>query len=66
MEERSAGKVSSSTMVDSVCKAEYIIALDAAKEVVWLWKFLSKLGVVPILDGPISVYYDSTRAIAQA
>ena len=50
-------------MAVSVCEAEYIAALDAAKEVVWLWKFLGELGVVPTLESPILVYYDSTRAI---
>ena len=53
-------------MADSVCKAEYIAASDATKEVVWLWKFLGELGVVPVLESPIPVYCDSTRAIAQA
>ena len=53
-------------MVDSVCKAEYIAALDVAKEAVWLQKFLDELGVVPALESPVLVYYDSTGAIAQA
>ena len=53
-------------MADSVCEAEYIAASDAAKEAVWLWKFLGELGVVPALESPILVYCDSTRAIAQA
>ena len=52
-------------MVDSVCEAEYIIALDAAKEVVYLWKFLGELGVVPALESLVPVYCDSTGAIAQ-
>ena len=53
-------------MADSVCKAEYIAASDAAKEAVWLRKFLGKLGVVPTLESPVPVYCDSTRAIVQA
>ena len=35
-------------MADLVCEVEYIIASDAAKEVVWLWKFLGELGVLGI------------------
>ena len=53
-------------MVDSVCKAEYIAASDAAKEAVWLRKFLGELGVVPTLESPILVYCDSIGAIAHA
>ena len=37
-------------MVDSVCEAEYITASDAAKEAMWLWKFLDELEVVPTLE----------------
>ena len=53
-------------MADSVCEVEYIAASDAAKEAVWLQKFLSELGVVPTLESPVLVYCDSTEAIAQA
>ena len=53
-------------MADSVYEVEYIVASDAAKEAVWLRKFLGELGVVPTLGGPILMYYDSTRAITQA
>ena len=51
-------------MVDFIYKAEYITAFDAAKEV-WLQKFIIELGVIPSVDGPVLLYYDSTRAIAQ-
>ena len=53
-------------MADFVCEIEYNAASDVAEEAVWLWKFLDELGVVPALDGPVSVYHDSTGAIAQA
>ena len=53
-------------MADSTCKAEYIVASDAAKEALWLQKFINELGVAPSLDGPILLYYDSIGAIAQA
>ena len=54
------------TMADSVCEAEYIAASDAAKEAVWLKKFLGELGVTSSLDGPVTLHCDNTGAIAQA
>ena len=39
---------------------------DAAKEAVWLRKFISELGVAPSIDSLVLLYYDSTGAIAQA
>ena len=54
------------TVADSVCEAEYVAASDAAKEAVWIRKFLGELGVAPSLDGPVLLYCDSTGAIAQA
>ncbi|GKA72464.1 retrotransposon protein, putative, ty1-copia subclass [Tanacetum coccineum] len=44
--------------------AEYIAAFDASKEAVWIRKFISRLGIVPTIEEPISMYYDNTRAIA--
>ena len=52
------------TVADSVCEAEYNAASDAAKEAVWLRKFINKLEVLPFLNGPILLYCDSTDAIA--
>ena len=45
---------------------EYIAASDAAKEAVWLWKFIRELGVAPSIDGPVLLYCDNTGAIDQA
>ena len=53
-------------MADSVYEAKYITASDAAKEVVWLWKFIDELGVAPSIDGPVLLYYNNTDIIAQA
>ena len=53
------------TVADSVCEAEYIAASDAAKEAVWLRKFITELGVAPSLVGPVLLYCDSSGAIAQ-
>ena len=53
-------------MADSVCEAEYVAASDAAKEAVWLRKFITELGVAPFLVGQVLLYCDSSGAIAQA
>nr|GEY31935.1 hypothetical protein [Tanacetum cinerariifolium] len=47
-------------------EAEYIAAFDASKEVVWVRKFISGLGVVPTIEEPISMYCNNTGAIAIA
>ena len=53
-------------MADSTTEVEYIAASEAAKEAVWIRKFIGDLGVVPSIAGPITLYCDSTGAIAQA
>nr|GEU41406.1 retrovirus-related Pol polyprotein from transposon TNT 1-94 [Tanacetum cinerariifolium] len=40
--------------------AEYIAAFDASKEAVWIHKFISGLGVIPIIKEPINMYCDNT------
>src|SRR5664279_1565277 len=54
------------TVADSTTEAEYIAALEAAKEGVWIRNFLMDLGVVPGSSSPLDVYCDNTGAIAQA
>jgi len=54
------------TVADSVCEAEYVAASDAAKEAVWLRKFITKLGVAPSIVGLVLLYYDSSGVIVQA
>ena len=53
-------------MADLVCEAKYIATSDAAKEAMWLRKFITELGVAPFIDGLLLLYCDSTGAIAQA
>ena len=53
-------------MVDSVCEVKYNTASDAAKDAMWLRKFIIELGVVPSIDSPVLLYCDSSSAIAQA
>ena len=52
-----------SVTADSTTEAEYIAALDAAKEAVWIRKFTSQLGVVPSVESPIPPFCDNNRAI---
>nr|GEV89182.1 uncharacterized mitochondrial protein AtMg00810-like [Tanacetum cinerariifolium] len=55
-----------SIFATSSAEAEYIVAFDASKEEVWVRKFISRLGVVPTIEEPISMYCDNTEAIAIA
>ena len=52
--------------MDSTTEAEYIVASEAAKEAVWMKKFITELGVAPEIKNPVPLYCDHTRAIAQA
>ena len=54
------------TVADSTTEAEYIAAGLAAKEAVWMRKFISELGVVPTIVDPIDVYCDNNGAVALA
>ncbi|KAI5443119.1 hypothetical protein KIW84_011959 [Lathyrus oleraceus] len=54
------------TVADSTTEADYIAASNAEKGVVWIKKFISELGIVPIIVDPIGLYYDNNGAIAQA
>ena len=49
---------------DSTTESEYIAASKAAKEVVWIKKFITKLGVVLSIVHPILLYCDNNGAIA--
>ncbi|GKF14480.1 hypothetical protein Tco_0055942 [Tanacetum coccineum] len=55
-----------SIFATSSTDAEYIAAFDASKEAVWIRKFISGLGIIPIIEEPISMYCDNTGAIAIA
>ena len=54
------------TVSDSTTEAEYIAASEAAKEGVWIRKFLIELGVFPSASSPLDLYCDNNGAIAQA
>ncbi|KAK8685867.1 hypothetical protein V6N13_124900 [Hibiscus sabdariffa] len=53
-------------VADSTTEAEYFAANEAAKEAVWVKKFISELGVVPSISDAIELYCDNNGAIAQA
>ncbi|KAH9658932.1 protein kinase domain-containing protein [Citrus sinensis] len=50
----------------STTEAEYVAASEAAKEVVWLRKFLQDLEVVPALTAPLKLFYDNSGVVAQS
>ncbi|GJY77960.1 hypothetical protein Tco_0483761 [Tanacetum coccineum] len=55
-----------SIFATSSVEAEYIASYDASKEVVWIRKFISGLGVVPIIEEPIKMYCNNIEAITIA
>ncbi|KAL0462814.1 UNVERIFIED_CONTAM: Secreted RxLR effector protein [Sesamum latifolium] len=54
------------TMADSTIEFEYIAALEAAKEAVWMKNYIQGLGVVPSITEPVVIFCDNKGAIAQA
>nr|GEU47469.1 hypothetical protein [Tanacetum cinerariifolium] len=58
--------IKQSIFITSYAEAEYIVVLDASKEAVWVRKYISGLGVVPVIEEPIKMYYDNTGAITIA
>lgn len=55
-----------SVTADSTTEAEYVAASEAAKEAVWMKKFITELNVVPTIMSPVPLYCDNNGAIAQA
>ena len=55
-----------SCIADSTTEAEYVAASEAAKEAVWLRKFLQDLEVVPAVTAPFKLFYDNSGAVAQS
>ncbi|KAA0067450.1 retrovirus-related pol polyprotein from transposon tnt 1-94 [Cucumis melo var. makuwa] len=50
----------------STMEAEYVAACEAAKEAVWLRKFLHDFEVVPNMNLPITLYCDNSGAVANS
>ena len=55
-----------SSIADSTMEAEYIAALEAAKEVVWLKNFLMNLEVVPSVQSDIILFYDNSGVVTNS
>nr|GEY09941.1 retrovirus-related Pol polyprotein from transposon TNT 1-94 [Tanacetum cinerariifolium] len=47
----------------SATEAEYIAASQATMEAVWIRKFISGLGIVPIINEPIRMFCDNSAAL---
>ncbi|KAA0045350.1 gag/pol protein [Cucumis melo var. makuwa] len=58
--------IKQSCIVDSTMEAKYVAACEAAKEAVWLKKFLTDLKVVPNMNLPITLYCDNSGAVANS
>ncbi|KAL5577479.1 hypothetical protein UlMin_019178 [Ulmus minor] len=58
--------VKQTCIADSTTEAEYVAASEAAKEAVWLRKFLRELEMVPSAEQPIILYCDNSGAVAQS
>ena len=56
--------VKKTCVADSTTEAEYVAASEAAKEEVWLKKFLLDLQVIPSADQPITLYCDNSGVVA--
>jgi hypothetical protein len=50
-------------VVDSTIEAVFIVALEAAKEVVWIIKFVFELGMVSSAPNSLDLCYDNNGAI---
>ncbi|KAK8705029.1 hypothetical protein V6N13_048640 [Hibiscus sabdariffa] len=61
-----SGELRRDTAADSTTEAEYIAASEAAKEAVWIKKFITGLGVIPSISDAVDLYCDKNGAIAQA
>ncbi|KAH9697829.1 hypothetical protein KPL71_023776 [Citrus sinensis] len=48
--------VKQSCITDSTTKAEYVATSEAAKEAIWLRKFLRNLEVVPVITAPLKLF----------
>jgi hypothetical protein len=46
-------------------ESEYITTVDMANEVVWLQKFILKLGVLPRMRDLVHIYCDDKAAIIE-
>ena len=55
-----------SVIAGSTVESEYMDALEASSEGVWIRNFITELGVVPSVLDPLEILCDNTAAIALA
>ena len=53
------------TTADLMTEVEYMVTSDAAKEAMWLKKFIADLSVIPIISDTIPLLCDNNGGIAQ-
>ncbi|KAA0062603.1 gag/pol protein [Cucumis melo var. makuwa] len=58
--------VKQTCIADSTMEAKCVAAWEAAKEAVWLRKFLTDLKIVPNMHLPITLYCDNSGAVANS
>ena len=58
--------VKQSCIADSTMEAEYVATTEAAKEAVWLRKFLRDLEVILDIERPIVLYCDNSGPVANS
>ena len=58
--------IKQSYIADSTMDAEYVVACEAAKEAVWLHKFLGYLEVVPDMDNLLTLYCNNSGAVVNS
>nr|GEV12552.1 retrotransposon protein, putative, Ty1-copia subclass [Tanacetum cinerariifolium] len=52
-----------STTAMSAIEAEYIAASEVGMEAVWIRQFISRFGIVPIINEPIKMFCDNSAAL---
>ena len=55
-----------STIADSTTESEYIAVNEAAKEAMWIRKFIGDLGVVPTILDPVEIFCDNVSTVVLA
>ena len=58
--------VKQSCITDSTTEAEYMTTSEAAKEAIWLRKFLQNLEVVHVVTAPLKLFCDNGGAVVQS
>ena len=51
---------------DSTSEAEYVPACEETKETIWHKRFLLELGVVPLAQQLLTIFFGSSGAVAQS